>query len=110
MNPALSESDRRALAGASYALWLATLSLMTAFMQNPAPAHRLLLARRISSNFDTLRQQDCFATVNRQAFERLALRWQEQARLLAPAPRPAGLGIGALLSGLLVDASRKRNP
>ncbi|RYG12890.1 MAG: hypothetical protein EON92_07080 [Burkholderiales bacterium] len=109
MNAALSESERNALAGASYALWLATLSLMTAFMQNPAPAHRYLLARRISGNFDTLRQQDCFATVNRQAFERLALRWQQQAQHLAPARRPGSQGFLGLLSDLSTGANRKRS-
>ncbi|MCR6679031.1 hypothetical protein NVV43_26420, partial [Escherichia marmotae] len=44
----------QALADACRALWLATVSLMTAFMQTQAPAHRLLLARRIARNLDTL--------------------------------------------------------
>ena len=39
---------------ACVALWSATLSLMAAYMQQPAPAHRLLLARRIAANFDIL--------------------------------------------------------
>ncbi|HYF20600.1 MAG TPA: hypothetical protein VEA40_22225 [Ramlibacter sp.] len=63
------------LQDASRALWLATLSLMTAFMQTPAPAHRLLMARRIARNFDTLREQDCFSADCRRSFTRLAARW-----------------------------------
>ena len=63
------------LQDASRALWLATLSLMTAFMQTRAPAHRLLMARRIARNFDTLREQDCFTADCRGRFARLAARW-----------------------------------
>lgn len=78
------------LAEASRALWVATLSLMTAFMQTPAPAHRYLLARRISRNFDTLSRQDCFDTGCRGSFERLSRRWQAQSERFAPeGPRPA---------------------
>lgn len=72
------------LAQASRALWAATLSLMTAFMQTPAPAHRYLLARRISRNFDTLSRQDCFDTGCRASFMRLARRWQHRAEQSAP--------------------------
>lgn len=67
------------LALASRALWAATLSLMTAFMQTQAPAHRQLLARRIGRNFDTLARQDCFDTASRASFGRLSLRWQARA-------------------------------
>lgn len=74
------------LAQASRALWAATLALMTAYMQNPAPAHRYLLARRIARNFDTLARQDCFAPGCRASFERLARRWQAHAGEYAPAP------------------------
>lgn len=79
------------LAQASRALWIATLSLMTAFMQNPAPAHRCLLARRIARNLETLAVQDCFDTGCRARFERLAGRWQQRAEQLAsgtPATAP----------------------
>jgi hypothetical protein len=78
------------LAQASRALWIATLSLMTAFMQTPAPAHRYLLARRIGRNLDTLARQDCFDAGCRARFVRLARRWHERAEQFAPgaaAPR-----------------------
>lgn len=79
------------LAEASRALWAATLSLMTAFMQTPAPAHRYLLARRISRNFDTLSGQDCFDAGCRASFGRLARRWHARADQLAPeGARPPG--------------------
>ncbi|MGE4240576.1 hypothetical protein [Ramlibacter sp.] len=67
------------LAEASRALWLATLALMTAFMQTQAPAHRYLLARRIARNFDTLHRQECFSAVNRQSFGRMRIRWNDKA-------------------------------
>ncbi|HEY1230453.1 MAG TPA: hypothetical protein VGF26_24355 [Ramlibacter sp.] len=69
---------------ASRALWLATLSLMAAFMQTQAPAHRYLLARRIARNFETLRTQDCFSPECRRRFDRLGARWQRQADRLRP--------------------------
>ncbi|KQT13815.1 hypothetical protein [Ramlibacter sp. Leaf400] len=71
---------------ASRALWLATLSLMTAFMQTQAPAHRLLMARRIARNFKTLRSQDCFSPDCRHRFARLESRWQAQAERLEGRP------------------------
>lgn len=78
------------LAQANRALWMATLSLMTAYMQTPAPAHRYLLARRISRNFETLSGQDCFDGGCRASFGRLARRWHARAEQLAPAgSRPA---------------------
>ncbi|WP_332816120.1 hypothetical protein [Ramlibacter sp.] len=77
-----------ALREASRALWLATLSLMAAFMQAQAPAHRLLMARRIARNFDTLREQDCFEPACRRRFERLGRRWHAQADRLQ-GQRPA---------------------
>jgi hypothetical protein len=73
-----------ALADACRALWLATLGLMTAFMQQPAPAHRLLLARRIARNLETLSRQNCFSADCRATFARLTLRWQEQAGQAVP--------------------------
>jgi hypothetical protein len=85
-----SPSPALALARASGALWVATLSLMTAYLQNTAPAHRLLLARRIARNLDTLSRQECFAAGCRATFARLARRWDQRAGRLSPegeAPR-----------------------
>ena len=73
-----------ALAAANRALWLATLGLMTAYMQTPAPAHRYLLARRISRNFETLATQDCFDSGCRASFGRLGQRWQARSEQFAP--------------------------
>ncbi len=78
------------LSDASRALWLATLSLMTAFMQTQAPAHRLLMARRIARNFATLREQDCFSPECRRRFARLGARWHERAERLAHPVQPSG--------------------
>jgi hypothetical protein len=69
----------QALAQACRALWLATLSLMTAFMQATGPAHRLLLARRISGNLRTLHAQPCFSAEDQRRFARLATRWEGHA-------------------------------
>lgn len=79
------------LQDASRALWLATLSLMAAFLQTQAPAHRYLLARRIARNFETLRAQECFPADCRSRFGKLQARWTAQAdRLREGAPmRPA---------------------
>jgi hypothetical protein len=85
------------LAQASRALWIATLSLMTAYMQNTAPAHRLLLARRISRNFETLARQECFAPGCRASFAGLAHRWHARAEQLTPEGAVARPG---LLAGL----------
>lgn len=74
------------------ALWLATLSLMTAFMQTAAPAHRYLLAHRIARNFDTLRAQECYGDDARERFAKLAQRWARKADLLSPQPHePPGM-------------------
>src|SRR3954469_16785388 len=73
---------------ASRSLWLATVALMTAYMQVQAPAHRYLLARRIARNFDTLHAQDCFSRECRQRFARLAARWQRTADRLREGPPP----------------------
>jgi hypothetical protein len=93
----LSASPAFQLAEASRALWLATLALMTAFMQTGAPAHRCLLARRIARNFGTLAQQDCFDSRSRASFRRLAHRWQANADQLAPQPAEAPRGLLDLL-------------
>ncbi|AEG92105.1 hypothetical protein [Ramlibacter tataouinensis] len=93
-------ADAKALADACRALWLATLSLMTAFMQTRAPAHRYLLARRIAGNFGTLhREHAAFAPDSGEAFSRLAARWQRTADEHAPgAPAPRrGLSLASLL-------------
>jgi hypothetical protein len=90
------ESDTIALTRACTALWMATLSLMTAFMQNPAPAHRLLIARKISKNLGMLHEQECFTTECRMIFSNLSQRWTAKANLLAQQEdRPRG-GIGLL--------------
>lgn len=90
--PSTAELD--ALSQACASLWLATLSLMTAFMQQPAPAHRYLLARRIERNFATLRAQpECFSPGTLAKFEALERRWQLKAERLSPsrAQEPAGM-------------------
>jgi hypothetical protein len=87
-----------ALAAANRALWLATLSLMTAFMQMQAPAHRLLLARRIARNFDTLSRQECFDEGTRASFARLQVRWQAHAEQFDRKPAPVLAGLFRLLS------------
>ena len=81
------------LAEAARALWLATLSLMTVYMQTRAPAHRYLLARRISGNFTTLSAQpECFGKDACRSFEQLAQRWQQNAIACSPEAGPAGVG------------------
>lgn len=86
------------LAQANRALWAATLSLMTAFMQNQAPAHRYLLARRISRNFETLSRQDCFDSGCRASFARLCRRWHARADQCAPDGERTRPGLLQLLS------------
>ncbi len=88
-----------ALSQACTSLWLATLSLMTAFMRTPAPAHRYLLARRIARNFDTLREQECFNSRTRASFAKLARRWHGQAEVLSPRREAPG-GVFARLQRL----------
>jgi hypothetical protein len=78
------------LSQACQSLWLATLSLMTAFMHTAAPAHRYLLARRIARNFDTLRDQPCYTDKTRADFAALAHRWQRKAEALSPTPAAQG--------------------
>lgn len=87
-----TETQPPSLAGlhaASRSLWLATLSLMTAYMQTQAPAHRYLMARRIARNFETLRQQECFCVDSRERFARLGSRWHGTADRLREGNRPA---------------------
>ncbi|MHB1124002.1 MAG: hypothetical protein ACYC0T_14960 [Ramlibacter sp.] len=76
--------DKLALTQACSALWVATLSLMTAFMQNAAPAHRHLIARKIAKNLAMLREEEAvFSPECRMIFNNLAQRWSAQADQLA---------------------------
>jgi hypothetical protein len=86
--PVASPAAPAELHDASRALWLATLSLMAAFMQTQAPAHRHLMARRIARNFDTLREQECFSPDCRRRFARLGARWHSQADRALGRPAP----------------------
>jgi hypothetical protein len=92
--PSQDGADYLALSRACTALWMATLSLMTAFMQTPAPAHRYLIARKIARNLGTLREQDCFTREARMIFSNLSQRWSAKADQLAKQEdRPRG-GLG----------------
>jgi hypothetical protein len=95
VGPNPQTADELALSRAFPALWMATLSLMTAFMQTPAPAHRYLIARKIARNLGTLREQDCFTRECRMIFTNLSQRWNAKAEQLAAKQedRPRG-GIG----------------
>lgn len=88
---------------ACVALWSATLALMTAFMQTAAPAHRLLLARRIAANFAALTKQESFSPSTRASFDRLHRRWRTHADALALNERPDG-GPGLLETLLRRDS------
>jgi hypothetical protein len=93
---AAMNADALALSRACAALWMATLSLMTAFMQTAAPAHRYLIARKIAKNLGILREQDCFTAECRMIFSNLSQRWSAKADQLAQhEDRPRG-GIGLL--------------
>jgi hypothetical protein len=76
-------ADALALSRACTALWMATLSLMTAFMQTGAPAHRYLIARKIAKNLGILHEQDCFTAECRMIFSNLSQRWHAKADQLA---------------------------
>ena len=77
--------DKLALTQACSALWVATLSLMTAFMQTAAPAHRHLIARKIARNLAMLREEEAvFSPECRMIFNNLAQRWSAKADRLAP--------------------------
>lgn len=93
------------LARACSALWLATLSLMTAFMQTQAPAHRWLLARRIARNLHTLQAQECFAPECRERFARLARRWEGNAQRLQPVAPHGGQRLLDILRHITHHAS-----
>jgi len=96
MNAEATDADALALSRACSALWIATLSLMAAFMQTSAPAHRYLIARKIARNLETLREQDCFTPASRASFSKLSQRWTANADQLArQEDKPRG-GIGFL--------------
>lgn len=96
----IPDTDALKLSRACTALWMATLSLMAAFMQTPAPAHRLLIARKIAKNFALLHEQDCFTVECRASFSKLAQRWTAKAEQLgSQQDRPRG-GLGLLLPQL----------
>lgn len=88
MQPPQPATTAPTLQDASRALWLATLSLMAAFMQTQAPAHRYLMARRIARNFDTLQAQGCFSPDCRRRFARLGARWTRKADRLREGEAP----------------------
>ena len=99
---AVADADKNAmkLSRACAALWTATLALMTAFMQTPAPAHRVLIARKIAKNLKLLHEQDCFTTECRMIFSNLAHRWTAKAETLAwQEDHPCG-GLGLLQPAL----------
>ncbi len=95
---ATGDAQRLRLTEATRALWTATLALMTAFMQVPAPAHRYLLAQRISRNLVTLADQECFDVGCRERFARLARRWLDRSREYAPKRAVARVRLLDLLS------------
>ena len=83
-NPVHAEQAAQ-LAQACHALWLATLSLMTAFMQAPQPAHRLLLARRVARNLRTLQERPSpFDEKSLAKFAQLQQRWDRKVQALSP--------------------------
>jgi len=96
MNGGALEPNGVTLSRACAALWTATLALMTAFMQTPAPAHRYLIARKIARNLDLLHEQECFTVECRTIFANLSRRWSASADKLAQQDdRPRG-GFGLL--------------
>jgi hypothetical protein len=96
-----TNADTLALSRACSALWTATLSLMAAFMQTSAPAHRYLIARKIARNLETLREQDCFTSDCRATFFKLAQRWSAKADQIArQEDKPRG-GMGGFLQPIL---------
>ncbi|HEY0883721.1 MAG TPA: hypothetical protein VGE20_00475 [Ramlibacter sp.] len=93
--------EKLALAQACSALWVATLSLMTAFMQNAAPAHRYLIARKIAKNLAMLREEEAvFSPECRMIFNNLAQRWSAKADQLASAQDRPRDGTGLLHAAL----------
>lgn len=94
-------SEKLALTQACSALWVATLALMTAFMQTAAPAHRYLIARKIAKNLDMLHEEEAvFSTECRMIFGNLAQRWSAKADQLAPGQERPRDGMGLLQAAL----------
>lgn len=94
-------SEKLALTQACSALWVATLSLMTAFMQTAAPAHRYLIARKIAKNLSMLREEDAvFSPECRMIFDNLAQRWSARADQLAPDHERPRDGMGLLRAAM----------
>jgi hypothetical protein len=94
-------ADALALSRACTALWMATLSLMTAFMQTAAPAHRYLIARKIAKNLGLLREQDCFTAECRMIFTNLSQHWAAKADQLAPREDRPRDGMGLLQPAMI---------
>lgn len=103
-HPAAANDDLMALQSACTGLWVATLSLMTAFMHNQAPAHRCLIARKIAKNLAMLhREEQVFTVECRMIFSNLAQRWTVNADQLVANHDKASGGIG-LLQGAKLKA------
>jgi hypothetical protein len=99
---AAADNDHVVLLRACTALWLATLSLMTAFMHNAAPAHRLLIARKIAKNLSMLREEEQVFTADcRLIFSDLAQRWNDKANQLARHDDLPRGGVAQLATGRL---------
>jgi hypothetical protein len=96
MKADVSEDHALALSRACTALWVATLSLMAAFMQTSAPAHRYLIARKIARNLATLHEEECFTPDCRARFAKLSQRWTEKADQLGRREDQPRGGIGFL--------------
>ena len=94
-----AQREAHTLTLACNALWLATLSLMVAYMQTRAPAHRYLIARNVARNFETLQDEPSFSHESRESFRRLALRWTEKASLVAQQENLPVRNIGSLRPG-----------
>ena len=93
--------EKLALTQACNALWVATLSLMTAFMQTAAPAHRYLIARKIAKNLAMLREEETvFSAECRMIFNNLAQRWLAKADQLAPEAQRPRDGMGLLQAAM----------
>jgi len=81
LRPSRREAQAR-LAAANGALWTATLSLMTAFLQVD-PCQRHVLAGRIARNLEILSGQDGFDDSCRASLACLAARWRRRAGVSA---------------------------
>jgi hypothetical protein len=99
-------SEALALSRACTALWVATLALMTAFMQTAAPAQRYLIARKIAKNLAMLREEEqVFTAECRMIFGNLAQRWSAKADQLAPDDQRPRAPTGGLLQRAFAKAN-----